>query len=344
MNVPFPPLLLWPVPIGMVAGGIYWARVRRLRWKEHLREWRTLAKGTDAENKPPKLSPQPLWGLMILLGLVWGYWLARYSLPPVHGVLLDARTGSPVAGATVIRYCFRTGPFDLVDTHGPAGVPGSFVKATTDSRGRFVLPGLVVRSLTGMGWITFKPGLMLGNGCYTARWMQPLGCAGFGASWHPDPWVKVNFRGNIFRLKMEVCLFPPTTDGAPREGYDSAGKFLAATPPDLNSDGRPFVVDAWGEYFRRLNALTYQHFLDLDISVKEAVTYATNNQLTEGSVFPFLEFAEKLSPYRVEGRERERSALLGAVARYCAAAPESKTCGLPTVKYDVEEFKRGTLK
>jgi hypothetical protein len=329
MNVPFPPVLLWPVPIGLVVGGIYWARARRRRWHDRVREWREITHGTNAEDKPPKLSPQPLWWLMILLGLVWGYWLARYSLPPLHGIVIDARNGARVSGATVIRYCFRTGPFSIADTHGPVGVPGSYVRVTTDDKGRFALPGAVVRSLTGMGWIAFKPGLMPGTGCYTASSMQPLGCAGFGASWHPDPWVRTTLQANVLRVRMEVDLFPPTTHGAPREGYDSSGRFLAATPPDFHSDGTPFVVDAWGEYFRRLNVLTYDRFLERDIFVSEGVAYVARGlALSDGIASQLLErvgapIIERPIPL---DHDPQVIRLRKAILDYCSQTPTSDFC------------------
>jgi hypothetical protein len=326
MNVPFPPVLLWPVPIGLIIGGIYWARARRRRWHDRAREWREMAHGTDAEDKPPKLSLQPLWWLMILLGLVWGYWLARYSLPPLRGIVIDARTGTPVSGATVIRYCFRTGPFSIADTHGPVGVPGSYVRTVTDARGRFILPGAVVRSLTGMGWIVFKPGLMPGTGCYTTSSMQPSGCAGFGASWHPDPWVKTTVQASVLKVNIEFDLFPPAIQGAPREGFHSTGKFLAAKPPDVYSDGRPFVVDAWGEYFRRLNVLTNEKFLDRELFVAEAASYVETHQLTEGAatqIGQLLPSGPCDSPYC---RDPHIHRLARAVVNFCDHDPTSNYC------------------
>ena len=79
MNVPFPPLLLWPVVIGMVVGGILWRR-----WQ--VRAFRAAPAEDWPKHAPGGWKHSRIYPLLLAIaGVIGAYSLWRFSAPCVYG-------------------------------------------------------------------------------------------------------------------------------------------------------------------------------------------------------------------------------------------------------------------
>lgn len=198
-------------------------------------------------------------------------------VPEIRGRIVDARTGAPIAGALVQRYCYSTPPFNLVDTREEELVGGSFAEARSDASGRFTLPALTAYKLVAMRWVSFAPGYMPGEGCYHERGWFAGGCGYGGVMTEYDPWVTAAFsrRGGV--LELQVRAFPPTLEGLVWRGVrsDASGARIVETSPPSPPP------DPWGEYFRRASIFVQMRYLPVDEFVKEAVRYVRQRTVTE---------------------------------------------------------------
>ena len=318
MNVPFPPLLLWPVVIGIIVGAILWRRwqVRAFRaapaedWPKHA------PKGWKHSRAYP-------W-LLVIATVIGAYSLWRFSAPCVYGRVVDATTGKPVAGALVMRTISRKGPPSLAESGSITAEPFSFYQFRTGKSGRFFLPGWVslmpigIAGTSGMTWVVYHPGLMPGRGCVSEGFPFPQGCGGEGSFSSPDPWVLDTPERHVGSIHLEVRLYPPTLEGVIFRAYTGTGKVVPVETPAN--------ADPWGEYFRRLNVLTQSQYLKKDEFVQEAVGYAENRPLTEGMM---LEIGSLVpsgpcdTPYCRDPRIRK---LARAVVEYCDRTLDSEYC------------------
>jgi len=330
MNVPFPPILLWPVVVGMVVGAILWRRWQRSAflaappedWPKHApRGW-----------KNARFLP---WFLAIA-GLLGAYSLWRFSAPFVYGRVLNAATGMPISGALVMRGISRKGPPSLAESGTVGAEPFSSWKTRTDGSGRFFLPGWVslfpfgIAGTSGMTWVVYQPGLMPGRGCISKGFTGPGGCGGEGGFSTADPWVLANVQQHSGLIHLEVRIYPPTLEGVVfRSYYAPTGEFIRVeTPPD---------ADPWGEYFRRLNVLVQYRNLTMEEFVKEAVAYLERDSLTEGMLDPLSELASRM------GTRPERTLLVRHIVDYCNSHPSSSTCRHVGPRYVLEVIGRGKV-
>jgi hypothetical protein len=157
MNVPFPPVLLWPFPIALIVLAL-------------VAKWTAPSQESDgglarARTYLASLTPWSRWRIAIL-GLLWSMSLWKFSLPPIGGQVTDIETGKPVAGAIVVRDIRRATFFGLLaqsDSHQGKGFYFGRVARPTDSRGRYRLPGFValfpwgLRGLTELRWWVRQP-------------------------------------------------------------------------------------------------------------------------------------------------------------------------------------------
>ena len=111
------------------------------------------------------------WGCLVAIvavPLVWiwatGYLDGWNLVPPMRGVVVDAQTGQPLAGARVWRWWVRdeVGGARLSPGGFNTGYPSASVEVTTDNHGEFKVGGLVaLHAVTGMGLAVYMPGYAL---------------------------------------------------------------------------------------------------------------------------------------------------------------------------------------
>jgi hypothetical protein len=272
MNVPFPPVLLWPVVIGMVVGALLW---RRLQNRAIL-----VAPPQDWPKHAPKgwTHWRILPVLLALAGLIGAYSLWRFSAPCVYGLVLDASTGQPIAGAKVLRTISRMGPPSLAESGTVNAEPFSSWRTHTGKGGRFFLPGFVslvpigIAGTSGITWVVYRPGLMPAEGCLSKGFASDAGC-GVGSGFKsPDPWVLHKAVRHLGAFHLEVKTFPPTLQGVTFRAFTDKGAIVPVSPP---AD-----ADPWGEYFRRLKLLTQFRYLSVESFVEDAATFASHHELT----------------------------------------------------------------
>ncbi len=110
MNLPFSPIWLWPLVVGMVVGAVLWRRLQnRAILEAPPQDWPKHAPKGFAHHRIVPV-------LLGLAGLIGAYSLWRFSAPCVYGTVLDAATGQPVAGALVMRTISRMGPPSLAES------------------------------------------------------------------------------------------------------------------------------------------------------------------------------------------------------------------------------------
>jgi hypothetical protein len=301
MNVPFSPLWLWPVVIGMVVGAILWQR------------WQVRAFRAAPAEDWPKHAPKGWKNVRILpwflaiAGVIGAYSLWRFSAPSVHGIVLNAATGQGIRGAMVARKVFRSAQTSLTEGPGVFTEPWSRVQTHTDSRGRFFLPGYIslfpvgIRGECGMAWKVFAPGYMIAGGCEQKGFPTPDGCGPDGVLSFPDPWITTDSQRRLGSIRLQVRLSRP-----------SAGP-----------------GDPWGEYFRRLNVLTQFRYLKREDFMREAVAYVERGlPLSDGIAFQFLELVGAPIIERPIPRDHDRSVLRlrKAILDYCDRASTSDFC------------------
>jgi hypothetical protein len=299
MNVPFPPLALWPVVIAMVIGAFFWRR------------WQNRAILAAPPQNWPKHTPRGWkhfrcypW-LAVLVGVFAAYSLWRFSAPCVYGRVLDAATGKGIPGALVARKVFRSGQRSLTEGPKVLGEAWGQVQTRTNSQGRFRLPGYVslfpigIRGECGMAWKVFAPGYMIAGGCEVKGFPAHDGCGPDGAFSFPDPWVAAESHRRLGSIR-----------------------FLIRVPRPLSGPGDP-----WAEYFRRLNLLVQYRYVNVEGFIGEAAAYAQKSPLTEGMV---LEIGSLVpsgpcdTPYCRDPRIRK---LARAIVEYCDRTPISGYCG-----------------
>jgi hypothetical protein len=303
MNVPFPPLLLWPLVIGMVVGAILWRRlqVKAFRtapaedWPKHApRGWKHF-----------RIYP---WALVIA-GVIGAYSLWRFSAPSVHGRVVDAATGKGIPGALVARTVYRAAQVSLTEGPSVFGEPWSQIQTLTDSQGRFRLPGYVslfpvgIRGESGTAWKVFSSGYMIAGGCEQDSFRRPHGCGGDPGFANPAEWTPRTVSTSFGSIILDVRLSPPDN----RHG------------------------DFWGEYFHRLNVLTQFRYLDVDDFVREAVGFAEKNEITATVVDQIYQVQASLGGLQNSGTYKkvdEALLLLGLQERYCLKHPDEKRCSL----------------
>jgi hypothetical protein len=321
MNVPFPPVLLWPVVIGMVVGAFLWRRLQNRAillappqdWPKHAptgwRHWRTL----------------PV--LLAVAGLIIAYSLWRFSAPCVYGLVVDATTGEPVAGAQVLRTIFRMGPPSLAESGTVNGEPFSSWRTHTGKGGRFFLPGFVsvvpigIAGTSGITWVVYRPGLMPAEGCLSKGFASDAGCGVGSGFTSPDPWVLQSAVRHLGAFHLDVKIYPPTLKGVTFRSFTDRGAIVPiATPPD---------ADPWGQYFRRLNLLVQSRYLSEEQFVKEAEAYAANHDLNWNVITP-LAGIRGLLGYRTGGGKFYKPdlalKLLELEERFCQQHKADKRC------------------
>jgi hypothetical protein len=301
MNVPFPPLFLWPVFIGMAVGAILWRQwQKRAILATPTGNW---SKNTPAGWKHFRGYP---W-LLLIAGVIGAYSLWRFSAPSVRGVVLDASTGQGIPGATVARKVFRATQVSLTEGPGVFTEPWSRVETHTDSRGRFRLPGYVsvfplgVRGTSGVAWKVFAPDYMIAGGCEQKGFPAPDGCGPDGGFSNPDPWVTTDSERRLGTIRLEIHV-KPLEKGA---------------------------GDSWGTYFQRLNTLTQYRYLTVEEFVSEAKEYAKNHNLTTSVYDAIYQVQQSLGGLNERGkydRPEQALILLGIQEEYCKRHAEERRC------------------
>jgi hypothetical protein len=265
------------------------------------------------------------WPLLVLLVLVGAAVLLIRGwprvMPPIHGRVLDARSGTPIPDFLVERKLFEKGPPDLVDSRTGDFVRGSFVKVTTDKDGRFELPAAFVWGLSGMAWFAYKPGWMPGFGCYQQRGWSDGACGGLTAI-VPDPFVMSSFERRALRIDMELRVFPPTLEGVTLLTFDArVGKFVPR-PPDARDD-------PWANYFQRMNTAVQDHYIEPEVFVKEANDFAATHQLNWALLTQFAQVRGLLAYQQDNGtyfKPDQALQLLALEEQYCSQHQEDKRC------------------
>jgi hypothetical protein len=301
MNVPFPPVLLWPVVIGMVVGALSWRR-----WQK-----RATAAGPSEELSKNAPKGWRLFGLfpwmLAIVGVVGAYSLWRFSAPSLYGVVLDGATGQGIPNALVARKVFRSAQVSLTESPGIFTELWSRVETRTDPRGRFRLPGYIsllplgIQGESGMAWNVFASGYMIAGGCEFKGFKSGDGCGAEGGFSYPDAWATTSVKRRFGRIGLEVRLRAlPATDG-----------------------------NAWGEYFRRLNLLVQYRYIKKDELVQQAVGYARRSSpLNDEIAVQFLELVGAPILERPIPHDRDPQVLFlrKAIVNYCDQAPESDFC------------------
>jgi hypothetical protein len=321
MNVPFPPLFLWPVVVGMVVGAILWRRWQRRAflaapaedWPKHApRGW-----------KNARFLP---WFLAIA-GAIGAYSLWRFSAPCVYGRIVDAATGKPIPNALVMRRIHRRGPPSLAESGITVAEPFSSWKTHAGQSGRFFLPGWVslfpfgISGTSGMTWVVYHPGWMPGRECISKGFTGPGGCGGEGGFITPEPWVLAKTEHHFGLTRLELRVYPPTLEGVTFRAHTGTGEVVRIdTPPD---------ADPWGEYFRRLNVLVQYRNLRVEEFAKEATAYVERGlPLSDRIASQFLELVGAPIMERPISRDHDRKVLLlrKAILDYCNQTPTSAFC------------------
>jgi len=300
MNVPFPPLLLWPVVIGMVVGAILWRRLQ-------VKAFRTAPAEDWPKHAPRGWTHSRIYPwLLAIAGVIGAYSLWRFSAPSVHGVVLDAATGKGIPNALVARQVFRSGQRSLTEGPQVLGDAWGKVQTHTDSQGRFRLPGYVslfpigIRGESGMAWKVCAPGYMIAGGCEVKGFPAHDGCGPDGAFSFPDPWTGTESQRRVGSIRLLIRI-----------------------PRPLSGPGDP-----WAEYFRRLNLLVQYGYLNKDEFIGEAAAYTENRPLTEGMLLDIGSLVPSGpcdTPYCRDPRIRR---LARALVDYCDQTTVSEYCRL----------------
>jgi len=222
-------------------------------------------------------------------------------VPEFRGVVLDARTGSPIAGATVIREFIGPPPIDFVDTRSAKPIRSSWLEVTTDAQGRFVLPRYSAFFISAMGWLVYAPGFMPATGCYDQENWIDYGCPTPPQFSYLDAWTKTTMTKSTKGVTFEVRLFPPTTEGIEWP----LGKEWVEYNPDTKKHDLvrrfPEDVDPWGEYFRRLNILTQERWLPEETVIEEAVKFVDGGgRVTRNILSEIAEAGSRFGGFREE--------------------------------------------
>ena len=221
-------------------------------------------------------------GVALLLGCE-----RSVKVPTLRGRVVDARTGNPIVGAVVRTQDYRAGASNL---EAARLIRGSKREATTGEDGRFELPGFVGKQISGIGWLAYAPGYMVGSGCYSEEGWPPGGCSGFGLTDATDPWVRTSWEKGSGGVEVTLRLFPrpsrvsPSTRGCPSVGGQSP--FPRTGWRTRYPNGLP---DPSEEQFRRLGVLSERGPITQSEYLNAAIEYLDSSVLlTDGVAFRLL--------------------------------------------------------
>jgi hypothetical protein len=309
MNVPFSPVWLWPVVIGMVVGAIFWRR------------WQKRAFLTAAAEDWPKHAPRGWKNVRILpwfvavAGVIGAYSLWRFSAPSVHGRVVDGATGNGIPGALVARKVYRAAQVSLTEGPSVFGELLGRVQTRTDSLGRFRLPGYVslfpvgIRGESGLAWKVFAQGYMIAGGCEQEGFRRPHGCGGDGGFSYPDRWVATQTKFRLNTIRLEVRLTHPV----------------------------PGPGDPLDEYFRRLNLLVQYRYIDVEEFVKESVAFSRRHELTSNIRSELTRVRGSLGYAVGDGtyfKPDQALRLLEVEQQYCMGRSDEKGCDASVLARD----------
>ncbi|MGD1149254.1 MAG: carboxypeptidase-like regulatory domain-containing protein [Thermoanaerobaculaceae bacterium] len=272
--------------------------------------------------------------LLVLTGL---FGVAAACKPPVripeiHGRVVDARTGAPIAGAIVKRRLYRPGSLNLVDGSRPFPVEGGDASTRSKADGRFILPPFSAPAFTGMAWLVYAPGWMPAYYCYSEADWPFGGCSGFGL---PGiyPWTSATVQKGPDRIDLDVRVFPPTLDGVTFRSYNTYTKQWVTFTPT------PEYSDPWAHYFSSLNSLCREQWLPVEVYLKVAVGYLEGRKVTEGILVPLAELTDSINPHLRPDLVSERCGILHAIVGYCEGSNDTQKCTWPTVRLCVRDYQ-----
>ncbi len=253
-----------------------------------------------------------------------------YSIPRVHGRVVDAATKKPIAGMTIVRRLMRERGL------GPGGsedwlVTGSRITVTSDSDGRFELPGWrsLMFGIDRLDWFAFKSGYMPGKGWFRRPENDPQhpGYDGAGS----DPWVRVRFVKASGTLEMNLQVSRPTLEGIVFRYFDGH-RWRPYTP-------RPGDTDPWAEYFNRLRILAAETALPSELVVFEASRFASQHALSEGMLFPLDDVLERTRQTDDPVLRTARDRVLRGISEACMTTPRLKPCQTVGIWGDVHDYQ-----
>lgn len=238
------------------------------------------------------------------------------KVPALHGRVVDARTGEPIAGAVFRTRNYRAGAANL---EAPRLIGGSTRESTTGEDGRFELPGFVAKEISGIGWLLYAPGYMVGSGCYSEEDWPPGGCSGFGLTDVTDPWVRTSWQRGPDEVEVELRLFPPTLEGVTFYTWVPERQEAEAIPEDQLGKRFPNgLPDPWEEHFRRLKTLA-ETGLPIRYVVSEIERYVkTGSELTDEQARMVLRVAGRFNSPGSALSLSDLEMLLSAVESHCA--------------------------
>ena len=239
----------------------------------------------------------------------------RVAVPGFRGVVLDARTGEPICGATIRTMNYRAGAFNL---EASRLIRDSDREVTSREDGRFELPGFADKEISGVGWLVYAPGYMVGSGCYSeANW--PIGgCSGFGLTGPTDPWVRTKWERGLGVVDLEVRLFPPTNQGVTFYTWVPERQEAEPIPFDRLSMRFPSgLPDPWEEHLDRLSVLVQGQWRPTETFIDEA------NRLQEADQVPTRRHIDAIRSVAASGPCdcSCASRLLVVSEALCAASP-----------------------
>jgi len=267
---------------------------------------------------------------VILLIIEWRGWR---EMPEVRGLVLDAQTGLPLAGALVERQLYGPPPFDLVDTRTELAIERGWTETYSDASGRFVLPGMRAHRLVAMAWLVWAPGYMPGAGCYSQKGWYRGSCPHMTGFCVPsDPWVQEVLTPKDTYIEMEIRLFPPTLEGVTFLQWKPDYTGLEPYTPRVGEE------DPWGEYFHRLMSLP--GWLSPRTAAKEFVRFVNSGRtMTPGMVSPLSSLVLRTP---AEGMPEELSSarclILQCLQAHCTSADADDSCKVPLIKYQWSRF------
>jgi hypothetical protein len=300
MNVPFAPGVLLPVPLAVAGVGV-WVLARRLR----------------ARRGERALVSMVFACAFVIFGLAWSISLWKFSVDPIHGELLDGKTGAPIANARIQRGLYRVDAWHLGEGPRAVGVPNSSIETRSDSAGHFTLPGWVslwpsgLVGLGGMRYVVYDSAHVPAYGC-TAQPFHPLvaggsGCGGFNVPSYPDPWVEQTWTVSRSAIRWTVSV----------RGRESP--------------------DDWAEAFHRTSFLVQSHLLAEEEFTAEAVAFAAHHPLNEAIVMEISSVEGSLGGTR-QGRKCYKSELalklLELREQYCKHHPKERPCNQDAIRFE----------
>ena len=246
--------------------------------------------------------------------------------PEIRGRVLDAKTGLPIEGALVERMLCREGPINLASGSRPYALVDTRVGTRTAADGTFVLPPGKAVNLSGISWAVFASGMMPAAACY---WGEPQWSRRGACGSHPrfssnrDPWTSYTTVTRKGVIELEVRLHRPNVEDITWTRPRTWTEHNPATGTHDLVKHFPEDVDAWAEYFRRLENLVSYNFLPVHTYFSEAVSFVQSpRRLSHPIVDQFVDAV--LHYYQpASGAKRDQvEAILSAAHVYC-----QQSCG-----------------